>query len=160
MDGNSTINGTHIPAMWVERSAHDSKVLSDTLTRRNGLKVPQGIHYHLQDFAGQDRDPENTEELFNLRHASLGNVVERIFGIFKSRFIIFKIAPPFTYRTQAGELILACVGLHNFLLKECHSDEFPIESNNEDSSYSSINKRKDFGPFFEDQKQKRENANA
>ncbi|KAG5119106.1 hypothetical protein JHK82_033526 [Glycine max] len=83
-----------------EGSAHDSKVLSDALARKNGLKVPQGkyylvdcgfpnrrkflapyrgVRYHLQDFAGHGNDPENEKELFNLRHASLRNVIERIF---------------------------------------------------------------------------------
>ncbi|KAH6764108.1 hypothetical protein C2S51_015357 [Perilla frutescens var. frutescens] len=65
------INGTHIPAM--EGSAYDSKLLSDALSRRNGLQVPQGkyflvdcgfanrrqflaplrgVRYHLKDFGG------------------------------------------------------------------------------------------------------------
>ncbi|KAL6587678.1 hypothetical protein OROMI_000656 [Orobanche minor] len=135
------IDGTHIPAMvkgrevasvtvmW-EGSAHDSKLLNDALSRRNGLEVPRaplrGVRYHLKDFGGQGRHPRNASELFNLRHASLRNVIERVFGIFKSRFTIFKTAPPFSFQTQA-ELVLACAGLHNFLRKECRSDEFPIE---------------------------------
>ncbi|KAG6496702.1 hypothetical protein ZIOFF_044572 [Zingiber officinale] len=103
-----TIDGTHIPAMvsgqdinsyrnrhgeisqnvlaacnldlefiyvlsgW-EGSAHDSLVLTDALSRNNGLKVPG-------EFTGQGRHPENAKELFNLRHASLRNAIERIFG--------------------------------------------------------------------------------
>ncbi|KAH6781164.1 hypothetical protein C2S52_012401 [Perilla frutescens var. hirtella] len=114
------IDGTHIPAAFIyvlsgwEGSTHDSKLLSDALSRTNGLQVPQGRH------------PRNASELFNLRHASLRNVIEKIFGVFKSRFTIFKTAPPFPFRTQA-ELVLACAGLHNFLRKECRSDEFPVE---------------------------------
>ncbi|KAG6536181.1 hypothetical protein ZIOFF_001230 [Zingiber officinale] len=79
---------------------------------------------------------ENTKELFNLRHASLRNAIERIFGIFKSRFKIFKTAPPFPYTTQE-ELVLACARLHNFLRRKCHSDEFSIELDNEVPSSSS-----------------------
>ncbi|KAI5337031.1 hypothetical protein L3X38_016300 [Prunus dulcis] len=136
-----------------EGSAHDSKVLNDDLSRRNGLKVPQ-------DFAGQGRDPENATELFNLHHASLRNVIERIFGIFKSRFTIFKSAPLFPYRTQA-ELVLACAGLHNFLRRECRSDEFPIELENESSSSSPLpgNEGDNVEQVFETQEQQRENAN-
>lgn len=69
-------------------------------------------------------------------------MIERIFGIFKSRFTIFKVAAPFSFQTQA-ELVLACAGLHNFLRKECRSDEFPIEvvddqfSDMEDDIYES-----------------------
>ncbi|KAH6829482.1 nuclease HARBI1-like protein [Perilla frutescens var. hirtella] len=146
------IDGTHIPATFMyvlsgwEGSAHDSKLLNDGLSRRNELHVPQGkyflvdcgfakckfltplrgIRYHLKDFGGQVCHPRNVSELFNLRHASLRNVIERIFGVFKSRFKIFKTAPPFLFQTEA-ELILACAGLHNFLWKECRSDEFPVE---------------------------------
>nr|KYP67401.1 hypothetical protein KK1_013729 [Cajanus cajan] len=63
-----------------------------------------------------DNDPENEKELFNLRHASLRNMIERIFGIFKSRFTIFKSAPPFLFKTQV-EFVLVCAALHNFLRK-------------------------------------------
>lgn len=50
---------------------------------------------HLRDFGGQGNSPQNENELFNLRHASLKNVIEWVFDIFKSRFTIFKTAPPF-----------------------------------------------------------------
>ncbi|XP_056849633.1 uncharacterized protein LOC108839098 [Raphanus sativus] len=119
-----------------EGSAHDAKVLSDALTRSNNkFEVPEGkfyladcgyanrkkfltpfrsTRYHLKEFTGGDSDPRNKEEMFNHRHACLRNVIERIFGIFKSRFLIFKSAPSFPYKTQA-ELVLACAALHNYL---------------------------------------------
>ncbi|KAK0582069.1 hypothetical protein LWI29_021163 [Acer saccharum] len=66
----------YVLAGW-EGSAHDSKLLNDALSRRNGLKIPQGkyflaecgfanqrqflapyrgVRYHLQDFADTSRD--------------------------------------------------------------------------------------------------------
>ncbi|CAL2248263.1 unnamed protein product [Prunus armeniaca] len=42
----------------------------------------RGVRYHLQEFAGQVRDLANEVELLNLRHASLRNVIERIFDEF------------------------------------------------------------------------------
>ncbi|KAH6786999.1 nuclease HARBI1-like protein [Perilla frutescens var. hirtella] len=143
---NFNLQFIYVLSGW-EGSAHDSKLLSDALSRRNGLQVPQGkyflvdcgfanrrqflaplrgVQYHLKDFGGQGRHPRNASELFNLRHALLRNVIERIFGVFKSRFTIFKMAPPFPFQTQV-ELVLACAGLHNFLRKECRSNEFPVE---------------------------------
>ncbi|XP_057811747.1 uncharacterized protein LOC131025983 [Salvia miltiorrhiza] len=143
---NFDLQFIYVLSGW-EGSAHDSRILSDAYSRPNGLHVPQGkyflvdcgfanrrqflaplrgVRYHLKDFGGDGRNPRNEDELFNLRHASLRNVIERIFGIFKSRFTIFKTAPPFPFQTQA-ELVLACAGLHNFLRKECRSDEFPVE---------------------------------
>ncbi|VVA41506.1 PREDICTED: putative nuclease HARBI1, partial [Prunus dulcis] len=51
---------------------HDSRVVHDALTRRNGLRVPQ-------EFGDQGRAPANEVQFFNLRHPSLRNVIERIF---------------------------------------------------------------------------------
>ncbi|RZC08983.1 hypothetical protein D0Y65_015622 [Glycine soja] len=178
---NFDLEFMYVLSGW-EGSAHDSKVLSDALARKNGLKVPQGkyylvdcgfpnrrkflapyrgVRYHLQDFAGHGNDPENEKELFNLRHASLRNVIERIFGIFKSRFTIFKSAPPFLFKTQA-ELVLACAALHNFLRKECRSNEFPVEPTDESSSSSSVlpnYEDNDHEPIVQTQEQEREDAN-
>ncbi|KAH6794727.1 nuclease HARBI1-like protein [Perilla frutescens var. hirtella] len=139
-------NFMYVLSGW-EGSTHDSKLLSDALSRTNGLQVPQakyflvdcgfanrrqflaplrGVQYHLKDFGGQGRHPRNASELFNLLHTSLRNVIERIFGVFISRFTIFKTATPFSFEIHA-ELVLACAGLHNFLRKECRSDEFSVE---------------------------------
>ncbi|KAM7471053.1 hypothetical protein LguiA_009236 [Lonicera macranthoides] len=108
---------------------------------------------------GQGRHPRNASELFNLRHASLRNVIERIFGIFKSRFTNFKTPPPFPYVTQA-ELVLACAGLHNFLRKECRSDEFLVEPENDSSpSYLDI-EEENLELLSQTQQQQRVDANA
>ncbi|KAG9446580.1 hypothetical protein H6P81_012708 [Aristolochia fimbriata] len=128
-----------------EGSANDARVLKDALNKPNGLKVPQGRYYlvdagypnrpgflapyrgtryHLQEYG--NNLPQNPKELFNLRHASLRNVIERIFGILKSRFVILQTPPPFSYPVQV-KIVLACCILHNYLRKECPSDEFTIE---------------------------------
>ncbi|VVA38407.1 PREDICTED: putative nuclease HARBI1, partial [Prunus dulcis] len=70
---NFDLEFIYVLSGW-EGSAHDSRVLQDALTRRNGLKVPQGkffsvdcgfpnrrqflapfqgVRYHLQEFGGQ-----------------------------------------------------------------------------------------------------------
>ncbi|KAK3221260.1 hypothetical protein Dsin_008285 [Dipteronia sinensis] len=174
---NFDLEFMYVLSGW-EGSAHDSKLLTNALTRRRtALKVPQGkyylvdcgfpnrrqflapfrgVRYHLEEFGGQGRDPANEVELFNLCHASLRNVIERIFGIFKSRFTIFKSAPPFPFRTQT-ELVSACVGLHNFLRKKCRSDEFPIEQDNEVDP-EPVNEI-DPEPVFQTQQQQRTEAN-
>ncbi|XP_009113705.2 putative nuclease HARBI1 [Brassica rapa] len=158
---NFDLEFMYVLSGW-EGSAHDSKILSNALTRHGSrLIVPEGkfylvdcgfanrqkflapfrrTRYHLQEFKGEGRDPKNQNELFNLRHASLRNVIERIFGIFKSRFLIFKSAPPFPFTTQA-ELVLACAGLHNFLRKHCRSDAFPeevITPNNDQANFEEV----------------------
>ncbi|KAK1591008.1 hypothetical protein Q3G72_000690 [Acer saccharum] len=70
--------------MICEGSAHDSKLLNDALSRRNGLKVPQGkyflaecgfanqrqflapyrgVRYHLKDFAEEELETANDQFL-------------------------------------------------------------------------------------------------
>lgn len=58
--------------------------------------------------------PHNKEELFNLRHASARNVVERIFGVLKRRFHILHIAPEYNMNIQA-KIPTALCAIHNFI---------------------------------------------
>ncbi|XP_020250880.1 uncharacterized protein LOC109828258 [Asparagus officinalis] len=138
----------YVLAGW-EGSANDARVLKDAMSRPYGLPLPQnkfylvdcgypnrlqflapyrGQRYHLSEFgpANNRQRPRNSKEVFNHRHASLRNCVERIFGVFKSRFTIFKSQPPgFPYATQI-KMFVACVGLHNFLRLENTNDDFDI----------------------------------
>jgi hypothetical protein len=58
--------------------------------------------------------PVNAEELFNLRHSSARNIIERIFGILKNRFSILVIAPHYSMDIQA-RLAPALAAIHNFI---------------------------------------------
>lgn len=124
--------------------------------RKNFLTPFRSTRYHLKEFTGGDSDPRNKEEMFNHRHACLRNVIERIFGIFKSRFLIFKSAPSFPYKTQA-ELVLACAALHNYLRQNCRSDEFPPEEISDEQSATQPNTSG--SQFPGTQEQQRELAN-
>ncbi|KAB2617675.1 hypothetical protein D8674_013544 [Pyrus ussuriensis x Pyrus communis] len=92
-----------------EGSTTDSRVLSDAVTRANGLKVPTGTYYlvdsgytngegflapyrgtryHLQEWEDNSLAPRNHEEYFNMKHSSARNVIERCFGLLKRRWAI------------------------------------------------------------------------
>lgn len=58
--------------------------------------------------------PQTRQELFNLRHSSLRNVIERIFGVAKRRFRLMVAAPEYSPDTQA-KVVLALCALHNFI---------------------------------------------
>jgi hypothetical protein len=58
--------------------------------------------------------PANYKELFNLRHARLRNVIERIFGVTKCRFRSMNFAPEYSVETQA-KIPCALAALHNFI---------------------------------------------
>src|ERR1700690_2648143 len=58
--------------------------------------------------------PRNKEELFNLRHASARNVIERIFGVLKQRFRILLLPPSYNLAVQS-RIPAALSALHNFI---------------------------------------------
>ena len=58
--------------------------------------------------------PRTPEELFNLRHASARNVIERIFGILKRRFRILYLPPEYDMSVQS-RIPAALAALHNFI---------------------------------------------
>ena len=64
------------------------------------------------------------QELFNLRHASARNVIERIFGVLKRRFRILLLAPEYDLRIQA-QIPSALCAIHNFILLH-DQDEGPL----------------------------------
>lgn len=90
---------------------------------RSELITPyRGVRYHLKEYS--QRGPENLEELFNLRHASLRNVIERAFGVLKKRFTIISSGtePQYPIKTLT-EIVLACFILHNYLMGVDPDDE-------------------------------------
>ncbi|CAL2230034.1 unnamed protein product [Prunus armeniaca] len=96
-----------------------------------GFLAPyRGERYHLRDYRGPQRAPRGPMELFNYRHSSLRNVIERCFGVLKARFPILKLMPNYPPRRQR-RIPIACCVLHNFIRKEARRDrmfeEFQVE---------------------------------
>ena len=79
--------------------------------------------------------PENCKELFNFRHSSLRNVVERTIGLLKKRFFYLRHQPFHDIETQA-KIVLACCALHNFLRVDDTDD---LCSNDEVSDADEVN---------------------
>lgn len=99
--------------------AGDSRVLRDALRRQNCLHIPngkyflvdvgytngpgflapyRGTRYHLNEWIRNT--PQNYKELFNLRHASARNVIERSFGVLKKRWSILRTPSFFDIKTH------------------------------------------------------------
>ncbi|XP_072087014.1 uncharacterized protein [Arachis hypogaea] len=91
-----------------EGSASDSRVFRYAITRRNGLKTHVGsyylvdagytngrgflspyknVRYHVNEWTQGHRAPQNRLELFNKKHSSTRNVIERCFGLLKKRWM-------------------------------------------------------------------------
>ena len=83
---------------------------------KGGLITPyRGERYHLQEYSRNP--PQNPRELFNIRHSSLRNLIERAFGVLKKRFPIIGFGTESHYSEDTQKLIiLSCCILHNFLL--------------------------------------------
>ncbi|KAH9103474.1 hypothetical protein AeMF1_006631 [Aphanomyces euteiches] len=101
---------TYVLAGW-EGTAGDGKVYADALTK--GLTLSRNM-YDLADcgFGLTLKALTPYRELFNLRHAKLRNVVERIFGVLKKRFPVLN--SPVDYGFQV-DLVLALCAIHNFI---------------------------------------------
>jgi len=61
-----------------------------------------------------DYRPANEDELFNLRHASAHNVIERIFGVLKRCFCILVYPAEINMDLQA-HIPAALAAIHNFI---------------------------------------------
>lgn len=82
---------------------------------REGYLGPyRGMRYHLDEFRG--RSAETGEENFNYHHASIRNVVERTFGVLKSRWQILR-GIPFYGRDRQVKIIIGCYAVHNYLVQ-------------------------------------------
>ncbi|KAL5544075.1 hypothetical protein UlMin_007859 [Ulmus minor] len=84
------------------------------------LALFRGQRYHLSEWiVGQQ--PTSPEELFNLRHSSARNVIERCFGVLKNRWAILRSPSFYPIKTQ-NHIIMACCLLHNFIRREMPDD--------------------------------------
>lgn len=139
---NFDMQFVYILAGW-EGSAHDARVLSDAqacqgfLTPRGKywlgdagygnsefVMAPyRGVRYHLKEVRQADQRPQNAQELFNLRHSSLRNVIERIFGVLKRQWqVLGGKGCEYSIESQV-DLFCAIIGLYNFG-KQCGEELF------------------------------------
>eukprot|EP01113_Clastostelium_recurvatum_P030325 TRINITY_DN3675_c0_g1_i1.p1 TRINITY_DN3675_c0_g1~~TRINITY_DN3675_c0_g1_i1.p1 ORF type:complete len:410 (-),score=32.30 TRINITY_DN3675_c0_g1_i1:22-1215(-) len=147
-----------IHAGW-EGSAHDGRVLKDAMEK--GFTIParryyladagypltlqfltpyRGVRYHLKEQVEAINSgilPQNKEELFNLRHAKLRNVIERVFGAFKHKFPILHYGSQYPFLIQVY-LVYALATLWNFLKMFDNGDEEYEDEEEEEEEENSI----------------------
>ena len=143
----------YILAGW-EGTANDRRVLNDATnkgfiapsgkyyladagysTTLMTLVLYRGVRYHLKEQAQQASKLQTKQELFNLRHSSLRNIIELLFGVIKRRFRILQTAPEHPMRTQVG-MIYALTALNNFIYHHNNSisDNIDNEITSEEAS--------------------------
>ena len=72
-----------------------------------------GPRYYLIEWKKGRHRPQMKEELFNLRHSQLRNVVKRVYGVFKIRFRIFQSARDGLTMAMQVKLIYALSAVYN-----------------------------------------------
>ncbi|CAL5391449.1 unnamed protein product [Camellia sinensis] len=140
--------------MIVEGTANDSRVFIETVhdpanlfpmpptdkyyvvdlgyTNMPRLLLPyRGERHHLNEFRTQRQQPRNKKQMFNYRHSSLRNVIERYFGVLKARFPILRDMPPYSTKTQRY-IPIACCTIHNWIRIHSQSDTLFAEWANPD----------------------------
>jgi len=90
--------------------------------RRGFLTPYRTVRYHLGEQSFARLHPQIKEELFNLRHAQLRNVIERLFGVLRRRFHILNLRPEYDLAIQA-QLVLVVCALHNFIRHRANGEE-------------------------------------
>ena len=142
---------TYFRGGW-EGCAHDSKLYTDAclhgLRRRLNefylgdgaftltmycLTPYKGVRYHLKEFEKAGCAPSNMKELFNLRHATARNVIERTYGVLKKQFPILNSMPGYSIEDQV-QLTLCCVFLYNFIRRRNINWQFADDDDNDDDS--------------------------
>lgn len=83
----------------------------------------RNIPYHLQDAWRRGGGINGPTELFNYRHASLRNCIEKCFGVLKTRFLILWYMTNFSLIRQREIAMWSCV-LHNFI--KLHNRDDPL----------------------------------
>ncbi|KAA0058874.1 retrotransposon protein [Cucumis melo var. makuwa] len=131
----------YVLAGW-EGSAADSRILRNAISRENGLQVPKGQWYHLQEWRGATNAPTNAKEYFNMKHSSARNVIERAFGVLKGRWAILRGKSYYPLQVQC-RTILACVLLHNLINREMTYCDNVEDEDEGDSTYATTTASED-----------------
>ncbi|KAI3463778.1 hypothetical protein Pfo_020441 [Paulownia fortunei] len=122
-------NFIYVLPSW-EGSTANGKVLRDAISRRNDLVVPRGQRYHLNDWSERHQST-TVEEFFNMKHSSTRNIIERLFGLLKSRWEILRSSLYYPIKIQNRFIIICCL-LHNFIRQEMGGYQIDDEDNIQD----------------------------
>ena len=90
---------------------------------RKGFLTPyRTVPYHFREQPHACLRSQTKEEIFNLRHSQLRNIIERIFGVMRRRFLILNSAPEYNLTIQV-QLILVVCALHNFIRHRANGED-------------------------------------
>ncbi|KAL5541366.1 hypothetical protein UlMin_042457 [Ulmus minor] len=157
------IDGTHIAAHAPADVANNFRgqkrkyyLVDSGYSNKPGFLAPfRNVPYHLRDARRRAGGINCPTELFNYRHASLRNCIERCFGVLKARFPILRYMTNFSLIRQR-EIAMCCCVLHNFIRLHNRGDSLfdryevdgvmpPSDSDSDDDAPSSSGTARDQG---------------
>ena len=74
----------------------------------------RGVRYHLRQWIHGEQQPQNPKELFNLRHAQVRNVIERIYGAVKKAFPVLSNMPTGYSIEEQVDIVERCFLAYSF----------------------------------------------
>ena len=101
----SKVAQTRLQSMPIPRGKYDAGFTNCDFI----LSPYRGTRYHLKEWERSKARPKITKEVFNLRHAQLRNIVERVFGVLKERFKILTLPRFFKIDSQVKGEWQRCV---------------------------------------------------
>ena len=99
----------------------------------------RNVRYWLSDFHNGGK-VVGRDEIFNLCHARLRNVIERAFGVVKACFPILKKMAPCSFATHI-KIVMTCFSIHNFLRQVSVADRLFSEYDTEEELESDSDNR-------------------
>ncbi|KAL8480761.1 hypothetical protein ACS0TY_027339 [Phlomoides rotata] len=124
---NAIISDQHFP--WLNEGKY--YLVDAGFTNYTHFLAPyRQTRYHLNEFRSSGMEARTPAELFNHRHSSLRNAIERCFGVLKSRFPMLKWGMPSYTMDRQVKIVIACCVLHNFIRQFGMEDEI-FEGNSE-----------------------------
>ena len=96
----------------------------------------RGERYHLQECCDTENAPTTSKKFFNMKHSSTRNVIERVIGLLKGRWVILREKSYYPIQVQC-RTIMACCLLHNLINCEMTNVDTLDENEDEgDSNYA------------------------
>ena len=88
-----------------------------------GFLLPYwGEQYHLQEYWGRCNQPVMCKKLFNYRHSSLQNIIERCSNVLNTRFPILLRMMSCYKPSKQPLIIVSCCTLHNWICLSTQND--------------------------------------
>ncbi|XP_020573856.1 uncharacterized protein LOC110020188 [Phalaenopsis equestris] len=105
------------------------------LLQRGYLKPYPDIIYHIQDFERASNVTRTRNEVFNKRHSSLRDVIERTFDVWKKKRVILRDMSSYPFPKHV-QIVIATMTIHNYIKR--HPSRYEVDFFNAEANQQEI----------------------